>query len=248
MKSQPEIRFGVESADKIASVLSGQAALYAEELVDGPALNLFDQTPLASQISHCASMLRPADLMLKALEGAELGSKLSLAVDRLKLSMLAVAGRAVMHDRPLQIISEGHAKSVVTGMTGFPDNNKPLSEAMIADMLGQQSRNSCIWEPTRDVVTALYEYGGDNLAAQFIERLHSIGDDNDLACVVSRFRAELMACFLDDNDQAAGALCYELAIQDNKIMGSSLDMGKDEYLAFAAREHTRCQQSEPGMR
>lgn len=238
MTEDKSFTLGIEAADKVASALTGNAAHYETLLVHGPAENQFTGKPHESQLAFCVSVIRSGDMMLQALKDITLDTNLDRAVNRLQTSMLALAGRAVMHDRPMQVFSEGTGQSVVKGMTGFPDPaSKPLCEAIIKDMLGQNSRLERVWQPINDVVKALCEYGDDRQTAEFIYKLQSMGDDNDLACVVGRFTNEAVAKYVNENDPRAGDLAYELSRQDSAIMGSELPMDKAEFLEFSTNDH-----------
>ena len=219
----------VQTIDELVQAAAEQERFYSGFLVDGPLKSIGGERSPA-QLAGTIRFLRSGDCTVTALQALPTHHKIDSAIHGLAIAMLAVAGRGVMHERPEHIVSEQHAQRVVTDLTQY-DPSRPgvLTESMITGMLGMTSQNRFMWQPIKEVVQLLVSMDETAELSRFIRKLDSVGDDNDLACIVGNMTSRFMDRF-KRGDTSAGDLAYRLAQQDNAIMGSRLDVSRNDYL------------------
>lgn len=222
----------LQTFENTALALAKEATSDYRQAFTEPATNLFTGKPLREQLPQAARMLRSGDCLLQALRLVEQGRDEAQACAlELEASMLEVAARAVRWERPGKIENDEQAQSVFKGATGFQPGGKLIfSEAIRVHLVDGEGVYPHVWEPLREALAILRDAHLPEASGAVLKALAGAQDDNDIACAIGIGRRAYLEHYYATNEEASGAIAYELLARDNAVMGSPMQVSRDTFL------------------
>lgn len=218
--------------ENTALVLAKEATRYYQDAFIQPAVNLFTGKQLEGQLPQAARTLRSGDCLLQALSLIEqCPDQAQACAAELESSMLEVAARAVRWERPGKIENDEQAQSVFKGATGFQPGGKLIfSEAIRVHLVDGEGVYPHVWEPLREALAILRDAHLPEASGAVLKALAGAQDDNDIACAIGIGCRAYLEHYYATNEEASGAIAYELLARDNAVMGSPMQVSRDTFL------------------